>query len=96
MGKNTRYSQLLVHLMSPELREEFFTDKEDNFDAGWDLFETLPPEKAETLATLLRPHLEYVVKELKFWRDYNTLLGNGNELGAARLKIYHRADKLDW
>lgn len=96
MSKNTRYSQLLVHLMSPELREEFFTDKEDNFDAGWDLFETLHPEKAGVLVSLLEPHIKYVIKELKFQRDHNILLGNGDELGAARLKICHRADKLNW
>lgn len=46
MSKNTRYSHLLFHVMSPELREEFFTNDEENFDAGWDLFETLHPEKA--------------------------------------------------
>ncbi|QQG33488.1 hypothetical protein [Pectobacterium phage PcCB7V] len=96
MSKNTRYSHLLFHIMSPELREQFFTDDEENFDAGWDLFETLYPEKAEVLVSLLEPHLEYVIKELKFQRDHNILLGKGDELGAARLAISHHADKLDW
>ncbi|UTC25400.1 hypothetical protein P7_210 [Pectobacterium phage vB_PcaM_P7_Pc] len=96
MSKNTRYSHLLFHIMSPELREQFFTDDEENFDAGWDLFETLHPEKAEVLVSLLEPHLEYVIKELKFQRDHNILLGKGDELGAARLAIRHHADKLDW
>lgn len=96
MSKNTRYSHLLFHIMPPELREEFFTDDEENFDAGWGLFETLHPEKAEVLVSLLEPHLEYMIKELKFQRDHKILLDNGDELGAARLAICHRADKLDW
>ena len=96
MSKNTRYSHLLFHIMPPELREQFFTDDEENFDAGWDLFETLHPEKAEVLVSSLEPHLEYVIKELKFQRDHKILLGKRDYFGAARLAIRHRDDKLDW
>lgn len=96
MGKYTRYSSLLVHVMSPELREEFFGEDEDNTDAGWDLFETLHPDKADTLMEVLQPMLDDTIKELQYKRDYNILLGKGDELGAARLAIYHRASKLDW
>lgn len=96
MGKYTRYSNLLVHVMSPELREEFFGEDEEDTDNGWDLFETLHPDMAETLMEVLQPLLDDVVSELKFKRDHNKLLGEGDELGAARLSICHRANKLDW
>lgn len=96
MGKYTRYSSLLVHAMSPELREKFFLDGEEDTDAGWDLFETLYPEEADILMEVLQPMLDDVIKELQFKRDYNILLSKGDELGAARLAICHRADKLNW
>lgn len=96
MGKYTRYSSLLVHAMSPELREKFFLDGEQDTDAGWDLFETLYPEEADILMEVLQPMLDDVIKELQFKRDYNILLSKGDELGAARLAICHRADKLNW
>lgn len=96
MGKYTRYSNLLVHVMSPKLRDEFFGDDEADTDNGWDLFETLHPDMAETLMEILQPLLDDVVSELKFKREHNKLLGEGNELGAARLLICHRANKLDW
>lgn len=96
MGKYTRYSSLLVHVMSPELREEFFGEDLEDTDAGWDLFETVYPEDADILMGVLEPLLEGVKKELKFRRDHNTLVGKGDELGAARLQICHRASKLDW
>ncbi|MGL5281258.1 MAG: hypothetical protein ACRC8W_05780 [Plesiomonas shigelloides] len=96
MGKYTRYSSLLIHAMSPELREEFFSEGEQDTDAGWDLFETLYPEEADILMEVLQPMLDDVIKELQFKRDYNILLSKGDELGAARLAICHRADKLNW
>ncbi|MFP8823467.1 hypothetical protein, partial [Enterobacter cloacae] len=70
MGKYTRYSSLLVHAMSPELREEFFSEGEEDTDAGWNLFETLYPEKADILMEVLQPKLEEVIKDLQFSRDY--------------------------
>lgn len=96
MSENTRYSQLLVHVMSPELRDEFFGDDEVDTDNGWDLFETLHPEKAEILVGILKPMLDEVMKDLKFKRDYNILLGKGDELGAARLRVCYQASKLNW
>lgn len=96
MGKNTRYSELLFHIMSPELRAEFFAEDEENKDDGWDLFETIHPEKAEVLVDLLQPHLAYVIKELQFKRDYDALLSKGDNTGAARLRVMHSASKLDF
>lgn len=96
MGKYTRYSSLLVHAMSPELREKFFLDGEEDTDAGWDLFETLYPEKADALMEVLQPLLDDTIKELLFRRDYDTLLGQGKQTEATRLLICHRADKLNW
>lgn len=96
MSEKTRYSKLLYHVLSPELREEFFAEDESvNTDAGWDLFETLYPEKAEIAMEVLQPMLDDVIKELQFKRDYNILLSKGDDLGAARLAIYHRASKLE-
>lgn len=96
MGKYTRYSNLLVHVMSPELRAEFFGDDETDTDGGWDLFETLHPEKAEMLMEVLQPMLDDTIKELQFRRDYNTLLGQGKQTEATRLMICHRASKINW
>lgn len=96
MGKYTRYSSLLVHAMSPELREEFFSEGEQDTDAGWDLFETLYPEKADALMEVLQPMLDDTIKELLFRRDYDTLLGQGKETEATRLMICHRASKINW
>ena len=97
MGENTRYSKLLYHVLSPELREEFFAEDESaDTDAGWDLFETLYPEKAEIAMEVLQPMLDDVIKELQFKRDYNILLSKGDDFGAAHLAIYHRVSKLEW
>lgn len=96
MGKYTRYSSLLVHAMSPELREKFFLDGEQDTDAGWDLFETLYPEEADILMEVLQPKLDEIIKDLQFRRDYNTLLGEGKQTEATRLLICHRANKLNW
>lgn len=96
MGKYTRYSSLLIHAMSPELREEFFSEGEQDTDAGWDLFETLYPEKADALMEVLQPMLDDTIKELLFRRDYDTLLGQGKETEATRLMICHRASKINW
>lgn len=96
MGKYTRYSGLLVNVMSKELRDEFFTECETDFDAGWDLFESLYPEKAEALMEILSPMLETIISDLAFRRDYDKLLGAGDEIAAARLKICHRANKIEW
>lgn len=96
MGKYTRYSSLLVHAMSPELREEFFSEGEQDTDAGWDLFETLYPEKADALMEVLQPMLDDTIKELLFRRDYDTLLGQGKQTEATRLMICHRASKINW
>lgn len=97
MSDKTRYSTLLFHVLSPELRDEFFDEDETaDPDQGWDLFETLYPEKAEAAMEVLQPMLDDVVKELQFRRDYNILLGKGDDLAAARLAICHRASKLDW
>lgn len=96
MGKYTRYSSLLIHAMSPGLREEFFSEGEQDTDAGWDLFETLYPEKADALMEVLQPMLDDTIKELLFRRDYDTLLGQGKETEATRLMICHRASKINW
>lgn len=96
MGKYTRYSNLLVNVMSEELREKFFSEDDEDTDAGWDLFETLHPDDAESLMEVLRPLLEDVVSELKFRRDHNKLLGEGDEVAAVRLSICHQASKLKW
>jgi len=96
MGKYTRYSSLLIHAMSPELREEFFSEGEQDTDAGWDLFETLYPEKADALMEVLQPLLDDTIKELLFRRDYDTLLGQGKQTEATRLMICHRASKINW
>lgn len=97
MSENTRYSKLLYHVLSPELREEFFAEDEaGNTDSGWDLFETLYPEDAAAAMEVLEPLLDDVIKELQFKRDYNILLSKDDDLGAARLAICHRASKLDW
>lgn len=96
MGKYTRYSSLLIHAMSPELREEFFSEGEQDTDDGWDLFETLYPEKADALMEVLQPLLDDTIKELLFRRDYDTLLGQGKQTEATRLMICHRASKINW
>lgn len=96
MGKYTRYSSLLIHAMPPELREEFFSEGEQDTDAGWDLFETLYPEKADALMEVLQPLLDDTIKELLFRRDYDTLLGQGKQTEATRLMICHRASKINW
>lgn len=94
---NVRYSHLLYHVISPELRDEFFTEGEGKTpDEGWALFEVLYPEEAALAMEILKPMLEEVIKDLKFKRDHTQLLEKGDDLGAARLLICHRASKLEW
>lgn len=97
MSEKTRYSELLYHVMPDNLRNEFFSGTPgENIDAGWDLFETLHPDTANKLFEVLEPLLEGIKVDLKFKRDHDALLASGDELGAARLSIYHKASKLNW
>lgn len=99
MGKYTRWAPLLVHAMSEEIRDKFFSgDEDEDLDAAWDLFEATYPDQAEILYEVLVPHLEGLKKDFAFLREYNRLLSLGKEgaLAATRLKIVHNASKLNW
>lgn len=96
MSELTRWSPLLVHIMKPELKEEFFGEDEQDTDAGWDLFETLYPEEAKTLFEVLSPMLEGIKEEMRHRRDVNAAREAGDERKATMLEIIHRANKLDW
>lgn len=96
MSELTRWSPLLVHIMKPELKEEFFGEDEQDTDAGWDLFETLYPEEAKTLFEVLSPMLEGIKEEMRHRRDVNAARGAGDERKATMLEIIHRTNKLDW
>lgn len=97
MGKYTRWSVLLVEAMRPDLREQFFSGKEESVDEEWDLFETVNPESAKTLyEDVLKPKLEELVSDLKFHRLMNVFAEKNDHRKATMLKIQHSAAKIKW
>lgn len=97
MAKYTRWAPLLIHAMPEGLRVTFFSDGEDeDLDGGWDLFETTHPAEADALFEIISPMLEDLKKDLQYERQYANLLLQGDDLGAARLKVCHKASKLNW
>lgn len=96
MAKYTRWSPLLVIMMSKELKEEFFADNEEATDEGWDLFETLYPEKAEALYEVLKPRLKEIEEYMDYQRRLQDLMQKGKGEEATKLTINYRASKMTW
>lgn len=98
MAKYTRWSPLLVIMMSKELKAEFFADDEEDTDAGWDLFETIHPDKAEDLYNLLAPKLTEIEEYMEYQRVMQVFLAKGKEgeRDAAMLTVNYRAKQLNW
>lgn len=98
MAKYTRWSPLLVIMMSKELKAEFFADDEEDFDAGWDLFETVHPDKAEALYLLLAPKLKEIEEYMEYQRVMQVFLARGEEgkRDAAMATVNYRAKQLNW
>jgi len=97
MGKYTRWSSLLVEAMRLDLREQFFSGKEESLDEEWDLFETVEPEAARILyEDVLKPKLDDLIEDLKFQRVMNAFAEKNDHRKATMMKIQHSAEKLKW
>lgn len=97
MGKYTRWSSLLVEALRIDLREQFFSGKEESLDEEWDLFETVQPEVARILyEDVLKPKLDDLIGDLKFQRVMNDFAEKNEHRKATMMKIQHNAAKIKW